>query len=85
MRDESDDEAEVQPTEPVVPAAEKVSSQKDTETGSSRSLKRPRTINSDDAAPTVSSKAKRFNTLAKRPADSGKEWKQQLRKGVRNL
>ncbi|KAL8105746.1 hypothetical protein AgCh_029515 [Apium graveolens] len=62
----------VQPTEPIISAAEKVSSQKDIETGISKSLKRPRTINSDDTAPTVSSKAKRFKTLAKRPADSGK-------------
>ena len=59
LRDESDDEeVQVQPSEHVAKAAmevaEKVSSQKVLETGSSRPLKRLRMINSDDKAPKVS-------------------------------
>ncbi|KAL8104805.1 hypothetical protein AgCh_028832 [Apium graveolens] len=47
-------------SEPVVVEAEKVPSQKDTVTGSSRPLKRLRKLNSDDKAPTVSPPLKKL-------------------------
>ncbi|KAL8103743.1 hypothetical protein AgCh_028081 [Apium graveolens] len=47
-------------SEPVIVEAEKVSSQKDTVTGSSRPLKRLRNLNSDDKAPTVSPPLKKL-------------------------
>ena len=81
LRDESDAEEQVPVSEPVVKEAEKVSSQKDTGIGSSRPLKRLRKVNSDDATPTVSSKAKRFKSLAKGPEDSGKGMKAAAKEG----
>ncbi|KAL8116595.1 hypothetical protein AgCh_022941 [Apium graveolens] len=72
LRDESDAEEQVPVSEPIVKEAEKVSSQKDDDIGSSRPLKRLRKHNTDGTAPRVTLKAKRFKTLAKRPEDSGK-------------
>ena len=54
LRDESeDDEAQVQPSEPVAKESE------DAETGGSRPLKRLRKLSADDATPTVSPPLKR--------------------------
>ena len=68
LRDESDDEVQVQPSEPVAEVTEKVSSQTAQETGSSRPLKRLRKLNSDDQAPRVSPPAKRLKKQRARRA-----------------